>query len=446
MKRSVKTLTLAMAAVLGAAGLSGNALAEDTSGVVTWKSEYYTAVGAEANIVDGGYSDQGNTLEIKCRDIRSDLYLTLPEFEEYDAGDKVHLSFRLNPNGMVGSYTSFELCTWGGVRIDYAYEYNVWNWVNYDATILEVEGKNTVLLSFNKALREKVSISEFIVDENLFETEGMFGGVDVYQYEGSPQTQMLGFVFVTKDGKIVVYDGGYIGDGANLIKLIHQHGRVVNGWFISHYHNDHVTGLKEILENSDIVIENLYHDFPDDKAHYDQYGDGDNWLITAIPDLAAQYPGKVQNVVRTKQKDVFQFDELTVKVLNDADNKTTVNYGNNTTVVYKVETPVESILLLGDLGESGDKFIQDPYFLSEMRTCRVVSMAHHGQNGTSRAFYNCIDDIKVALYSAPLWLYDNDQGGGINSGPWKTLQTRGWMRDAGVRISLCTADGRIHFN
>ncbi|MBQ3076973.1 MAG: hypothetical protein IJC43_03855, partial [Clostridia bacterium] len=25
----------------------------------------YTAVGAEANIVDGGYSDQGNTLEIK---------------------------------------------------------------------------------------------------------------------------------------------------------------------------------------------------------------------------------------------------------------------------------------------------------------------------------------------------------------------------------------------
>ena len=446
MRRSEKVLTVVLSAMLGVAGLCGNAPAENENGVVTWKSEYYTANGAEVNIVDGGYSEAGNTLEIKCRDIRSDLYLTLPAFEEYDAGDKVHLSFRLNPSGMVGGYSSFELCSWGGETIDYAYEYNVWNWVNYDATILEIDGKNTVLLSFNKALREKVAISEFTVDDDLFEVDGMFGGVDVYQYEGSPQTQMLGFVFVTKDGKIVVYDGGYIGDGANLVKLIHEHGRVVSGWFISHYHNDHVTGLMEILENSDIVIENLYHDFPQDKEHFAQYGGGDAWIVEAMDELVAQYPEKVQNVVRTSQKDEFVFDELKIKVLNNVDETSTNNYGNNTTIVYKAETPGESILLLGDLGETGDKYIKDSYFLKEMRTCRVVSMAHHGQNGTSRDFYKCIDDIKVCLYSAPLWLYDNDQGGGINSGTWKTLQTRGWMRDAGVRVSLCVQDGRLHFN
>jgi hypothetical protein len=128
--------------------------------VITWEDSYYTVDGGEINIVDGGYSDDGNTLEIKCKDIKTDIYLTLPEFEEYDAGDKVHLSFRLNPVGMVGGYSSFELCSWGGSVIDYAYEYNVWNWVNYDATILEINGQNTVLLSFNKALREKVKISE----------------------------------------------------------------------------------------------------------------------------------------------------------------------------------------------------------------------------------------------------------------------------------------------
>ena len=39
------------------------------------------------------------------------------------------------------------------------------------------------------------------------------------------------------------------------------------------------------------------------------------------------------------------------------------------------------------------------------------------------------------------WLWDNDNGGGIGSGDWKTLETRQWMEELGVRVNYCIKDG-----
>lgn len=41
----------------------------------------------------------------------------------------------------------------------------------------------------------------------------------------------------------------------------------------------------------------------------------------------------------------------------------------------------------------------------------------------------------------PDWLWDNDSGAGKGSGPWKTLETRSWMEELGVREHIVAKDG-----
>ena len=74
----------------------------------------------------------------------------------------------------------------------------------------------------------------------------------------------------------------------------------------------------------------------------------------------------------------------------------------------------------------------------------VVQMAHHGQNGVDKEFYAHIMP-KVCLYCTPDWLWENDNGGGRNSGPWKTLETRRWMEELGADISCPHAFGDYLF-
>ena len=53
-------------------------------------------------------------------------------------------------------------------------------------------------------------------------------------------------------------------------------------------------------------------------------------------------------------------------------------------------------------------------------------MAHHGQQGVTEKFYRHISP-QVCLWPTPEWLWNNDIGAGFDTGPYKTLETRGWM-------------------
>lgn len=64
--------------------------------------------------------------------------------------------------------------------------------------------------------------------------------------------------------------------------------------------------------------------------------------------------------------------------------------------------PAERSPVLGDF----DVYAQEEYLKkhgSKELACDVVQMAHHGQNGVDRAFYELIRP-KYCLYTAPKWL------------------------------------------
>ena len=99
----------------------------------------------------------------------------------------------------------------------------------------------------------------------------------------------------------------------------------------------------------------------------------------------------------------------------------------------------KSVLFTGDLGvEGGEKLLKSPY--ADRLHADYVQMAHHGQNGVNEEFYRHVNAIYY-LWPTPKWLWDNDNGGGKNSGPWDTLNVRAWMEKLPVKRHYLMFEG-----
>ena len=78
--------------------------------------------------------------------------------------------------------------------------------------------------------------------------------------------------------------------------------------------------------------------------------------------------------------------------------------------------------------------------LAEFLPSDYVQMAHHGQRGVNEAFYQKVNP-SYCLWTTPLWLWDNDRGEGFDTGPWKTVETRGWMEKLAIKKHYVMHEG-----
>ena len=69
-------------------------------------------------------------------------------------------------------------------------------------------------------------------------------------------------------------------------------------------------------------------------------------------------------------------------------------------------------------------------------------MSHHGQAGATKELYEAVKPT-ICLWPTQEWAWNNDNGNGENSGPWKTLETRNWMEELGVKQNYIEKDGDI---
>lgn len=312
--------------------------------------------------------------------------------------------------------TETNLSTLSGFPVDSCFAANKWEHVIAQTDVYFSAGGKFCVLEMSDAEGEKIEIKNVKFGEPLGE---LFGGGRLYQLPPA-YAQSMSYVYVTKKGTVVVVDGGMTQDKDQLTALIMELGGVVEHMFITHYHCDHICAVIELFKENKVKVKNLYYDFPSEDILAKTDDDGDNHLvkefIEAIP--------KDVNVFTPKKGDVVKIDELTVTVLNDACFDIRPNFCNDSSVVYKFDTGKSKILFTGDLGAKGDDLIKDEWFRKEISDCNVVQMAHHGQRGTSKAFYDCIDNIEVCLYPTPWWLW--------NGWVWDTHKTRSWMRERGV--------------
>lgn len=237
------------------------------------------------------------------------------------------------------------------------------------------------------------------------------------------------FILESGDTRLMV-DGGFPSETPCLYEYLKELGGHVTAWFITHFHDDHMGALWTMLrEHPDIRVDGVYANFPSDEFIIHHSPMQDQWssreLLDGLREAMAQ---RGVPFVQVQQGDVFTFDggKVRVPVLRVPDEAITRNPINNSSIVFRFETDGKSILFLGDLGIEGGNQLMELY--PDGLRADFVQMAHHGQNGVTKACYEAIRPT-YCLWPTPSWLWENRGPAGYDTGIFNTVVTRGWISE-----------------
>ena len=276
----------------------------------------------------------------------------------------------------------------------------------------------------------------------LLEYNLELGGGSLLQIANRSRGQMMSYIIDCPNGGTIVIDGGMLSDedADCLYGQLKRRGKKVDIWFFTHCHTDHFGAWQRLIErgNFDIEIGKLCFNFP----NYE-------WLLTKED---KEYTEKLYSVldntkfsiVTPHAGDVFSCGGIDIEVLCEPVNYEKYRSINPTGIILKAYFPKQSVLFLGDYDKDAEEDYKKHFSIEKLR-CDIVQMAHHGQGGVSREFYEVIQP-KYCLYCAPDWLWENNIGsrGGPETrgqGHFKTLETRRWMAEMGVLRSFHMGDG-----
>jgi beta-lactamase superfamily II metal-dependent hydrolase len=254
------------------------------------------------------------------------------------------------------------------------------------------------------------------------------GDFIVWQLPSQIDTIMNSYVFLMKDGKVCVMDGGSRAETEYLRHFLALLGNRVEAWFMSHPHPDHVEALNEILKDPlGLTIKTVYHSELSEKFHT-QYE-------TIYSDATAEFYRNLRQfdceiVDLQEPGDIITVSQTRFQILGVKNEEITVNPYNNQSMVIKVWDECKSILFLADLGKEGGEKLYKSTFRDQLN-CDYLQLAHHGQSGVSKDFYRSIH-FKACLWPTPTWLYNNDNGGGYNTHTWETVEIRQLMDELGI--------------
>jgi beta-lactamase superfamily II metal-dependent hydrolase len=244
------------------------------------------------------------------------------------------------------------------------------------------------------------------------------------------------YIILTRNGKVVVMDGGVKEEAPYLRGFLAALGNEVEAWFVTHPHPDHIGALTEILKTPQgIVIKKLYQSefspafrdtepdcAPAANAYYDALA------ALGVPVTNYATPGA--------QLDI---DGVNFKILTVTNENIRVNPYNNSSMAIRVWDKKKSILFLADLGlESGDLLLNGPY--RKDLDCDYLQMAHHGQRGVSKDFYRTVK-FSACLWPTPSWVYNNDAGNGFNTHTLETVEIRELMEELGITRHYISFEG-----
>lgn len=269
------------------------------------------------------------------------------------------------------------------------------------------------------------------------------GGGSLLQLAHRSPVQMMSYIIDTPEGKVIVYDGGYYcaEDADNLYGELQKRGGHVDLWIITHAHQDHFGALIWMMEKYpvfDIVIEKLCFHFPDREwlARRERFE-----FVQLFYRQLEQHP---VNIVTPQAGEILECGSVSIEIVTQPVEYEEYPSINSTSMVTICHFPKRDVLFLGDFDRYAQAEYVRRYDVSKLRK-DIVQMAHHGQDGLNRDFYELISP-KICLYPTPKWLWENnlygcDDPATVGKGPFTTLQTRKWMEELGVERSFTQEAG-----
>ena len=298
--------------------------------------------------------------------------------------------------------------------------------------------------------------------------------------------QNMSYVVKTRQGKIIVIDGGYKTDDHDpkyLYSFLQQvTGKSiphVDAWFFTHNHNDHYgafLGIANLYPNG-ITVDTIYHRYPTaDEINTYFSGDSPSSRVTAlsyVPNAAKKLKnaegGEVKietlnSIHSGKCNSMLDFDEVHIDVLltcedlfRECDTDTTKYSGtlansatpafsnktlkqlvstnfNESSTVFRMTVPGKTILITGDAAFACGVVLQKYHNANALDNSQyfslksdIVQVSHHGQAGLQKATYVAID-ADVALWPAPSWVYNAAQ----SATNVRTYYARQWFKEWGT--------------
>ncbi len=266
----------------------------------------------------------------------------------------------------------------------------------------------------------------------------------IYQLNSVTNVQMNSYIVTTADGKVIVIDGGFREDAENMLDYLRRlTGETlphVDAWIFSHAHLDHISCFNEIVEKhwDKLTVGKVMYNFPSAQycAREREWGGYD----PALQAFRQNLPVFADRVEILYGFDKYDIGDAHINVLYSPNCEIQCNYINNSSVIFMLTLGGKKILFTGDAGvEEGEKCLA-LYAGTDALKADYVQMAHHGQNGVDRPFYEAVAPTGC-LWPTPDWLWNNDAGKGYNTHVWKTIVVQGWMDELGVKEHYIMMNG-----
>ncbi len=257
----------------------------------------------------------------------------------------------------------------------------------------------------------------------------------IHQLKSVRDTILDSYIITTEDGKVFVIDGGHSFETDYFLAYLRaatgQKQPHIDAWFLTHPHDDHVQVFYEIAENRadkltfDKVCLNyapvgFYAAVDDTESEND---------VCEFERLRPQFAEKVQVL---HDGDKFSIGKADFTVLYTFDPAFTGC--NDSSLIFRMDLSGTSVLFTGDAGVSAGKKTLENWKDSGLLNCDICKMAHHGQEGVDRDFYEAVAP-EICLWPTPSWVWDNRNGNLL------TLEVRDWIKQLGVKKSYVAMDG-----
>ena len=243
------------------------------------------------------------------------------------------------------------------------------------------------------------------------------------------------FIITTEDGKVIVVDGGFQFETDYFIQYLKsvtgQKKPRIDAWFLSHPHTDHVEVFNEVAEHrtKQVTFDKVLLHYVPAELYASRSQEEGRQMVSAFDRISRAFPQKVQ-ILNTG--DVFNIGKAKITVLYTAD--TSLIDVNEHSVIFRMDLGGKSVMFTGDAQVGAGNKTVAQWADSGLLDCDICKMAHHGQDGVDRSFYEAVAP-EICLWPTPSWVWDNVNGN------LKTPEVRGWIEELGVRENYVAKDG-----
>lgn len=254
----------------------------------------------------------------------------------------------------------------------------------------------------------------------------------------------MSYAFQLESGHFFLIDGGYFtpGEAERLYRFLCERTQgkpVIDAWFFSHAHQDHVGVFLDMMEThrDDLVIRELIYNFQPLELPPTSEGwrevKNDLATVKRFYEVIDEYCKDIP-IMTVHTGDRFQIDELSAEVLYTHEDLDVPSTFNDHSTVLRVQTNGWSLLFFGDIYKEGSRIL--------LKNCPqklksdIVQVAHHGFAGVTKDLYQVVN----ANYA--LWPSTRDK---IEENAHREANDY-LLHGAGIRGHLIAGDGTIQIS